>query len=256
MRESILASVTCLLILALSTSILADQTPTSATKWRISNKDSPGVALWLVETGRQTLGDGTPEVTYSVHTSGFPQGKTYSMWINRVAEEPFKIVNKMFVDDTREMIVSEFREDTDVPWLPAPLTEVLPITLDHFQPAEPIRLEIMADDRTVEGHAIEFPLPIEDKDGSCHLYLEMVDRDRLAFAAWGQGFAPNETVMTESRSGMELVKSSLDVAAAGRFINMLLPQTEGKKQGTASYSVFAQSCSVHVEYEWGKSKKK
>lgn len=220
-------------------------------KWRTKTDNSPGVVFALEETARTTLKDGTPEVTYKLSASGFPQGKTYSLWFVRVGEESKRIVDKLYVDDSGIMIVQEFKPDTDVPFLPAPMATVLPLTVDHFQPGEPVSLSLISEDEEIKGHAKDFPLPIEDRDGSCHVYLEMIEPTRMSFAAWGQGFAPNEEVSVESRSGEEVIKKTRKIESDGGFLDILLPQTVHKKHGVASFRVTGDDCSVAVEYEWG-----
>jgi hypothetical protein len=225
-------------------------------KWQTRTDNSPGVVFALEETARTTLEDGTPEVTYQLSASGFPQGKTYSLWFDRVGEESKRIVNKLYVDDSGIMIVQEFNPDTVVPFLPAPMATVLPLTVDHFQPGEPVLLSLISEDEEIKGHAKDFPIPIEDRNGSCHLYLELITPDRTAFAAWGKGFSPNEELAIESRSNGEVVKSRRNVEVDGNFLEILLPEVKRKSRGSASFHVTGMSCSLMVEYEWGSRRSK
>jgi hypothetical protein len=220
-------------------------------KWRRKPDNSPGVVLDLEETARTTLQDGTPEVTYRISASGFPQSKTYSLWFDRVGEESRRFVDKLSVDDSGTMIVQQIKPDYDVPYLPAPLVKVLPLTVDHFQPAEPVSISLISKDEKIKGHAKAFPIPIEDRDESCRLYLELITPDRTAFAAWGEGFLPNEELATKSRSNGELIESSRYAEADGGFFEILLPEVQGKNAGSASYRVTSSSCSLEVNYDWG-----
>jgi hypothetical protein len=221
-------------------------------KWRRKSDNSPGVVLDLEETARITLKDGTPEVTYRISASGFPQSKTYSLWFDRVGEESRRFVDKLYVDDSGIMIVQEIKPDYDVPYLPAPMAEVLPLTVDHFQPGEPVSISLISEDEEIKGHVKAFPIPIEDTDGSCRLYLELINPDRTAFAAWGEGFLPNEELATDSRSNGELIESRRDAEADGGFLEILLPEVQGKTAGSASYRVTSSYCSLKVEYDWGR----
>lgn len=222
-------------------------------EWRTRTDSSPGVVFVLEETARTTLADTTQEVTYRMSASGFPQGKTYSLWFKRIGEESKRLVNKLYVDDSGVMIAQELRPGIDVPFLPAPLAEVLPLTLDHFQPGEPVSLSLVSEDKQIKGYGKAIPVPIEDRDGSCHLYLELITPDRMTYAAWGTGFAPNEELMTESLSNGELIRSKRSAESDGGFLQIVLPATKPKSQGSATFSVTGTSCSLLVKYDWGRS---
>lgn len=225
-------------------------------EWRSSADSSPGVEFVLEETGRTRLSDNAQEVTYRLLASGFPQGKTYSLWFNRIGEESKRLVNKLYVDDSGVMTAQELQPGVDVPFLPAPLATVLPLTVDHFQPGEPVSLRLVSEDRQISGYGKAIPVPIEDRDGSCHLYLELMTPDRMTYAAWGKGFAPNEELITESRSNGDVIRSERNAESDGGFLEILLPATKRGSQGSATFSVTGTSCSLRVEYDWGRSNSK
>ena len=225
-------------------------------EWRTKTDSSPGVVFVLEETARTTLTDKTQEVTYRLLASGFPQGKTYSLWFTRIGEDSRRLVNKLYVDDSGVMIAQELQPGIDVPFLPAPLADVLPLTVDHFQPGEPVSLSLVSEDKQIKGYGKAFPVPIEDRDGSCHLYLELITPDRMTYAAWGTGFAPNEELTTESLSNGEVIRSKRSAESDGGFLEILLPATKRRSQGRATFSVTGTSCSLLVRYDWGRSKSK
>lgn len=252
----LLGSRVCLVLLAFCVCSAAENTnPVGHPgKWVVGRPTSPGVRLELKEVERNELRDGTQEVTYNLIATGFPEKKVYVLWQYPLGDKPRKLVSKLYVDRSGEMMVEEFQPDMVVPFLPAPLATVLPLTIDHYQKGEPLYIGLVSEDKAVQAHTIDYPIPIEDTQGSCHLYLDLVDPNRTSFAAFGKGFTSFEEVRTESKSDGEFMESKSHANKDGDFVTMLLPGVVGKTHGTASYRVTGESCSVMVEYEWGASK--
>ena len=126
-------------------------TVASSSRWRTFTDDTPGVSLQLNETSRDDLPNKAIKVTYRILAKGFPQGRSYSLWMNRVGQEPFQIVKRMAVDESGEMIMHEMPWEADVPWLPGALAESLPFTLFDYQDGEPVTLTITSDDETIKA---------------------------------------------------------------------------------------------------------
>lgn len=190
-------------------------------------------------------------MTYRLLASGYPIGKTFSLWAYSPLEEAVKIIDGFYVDDSGEMMGGSFQPDSGT----SALEKTDFHAFDH-QLGEAFTLGLISDDSTVQAYAKAFPIPIEDRQGNCHLYVELMTGDRTAFAAFGEGFFPNEELVIESRSDGEVIDSVHYADQNGNFAEYVFPEIIGKIGGVASYHVTGESCSVKVEYDWGSTRTK
>jgi hypothetical protein len=110
---------------------------------------------------------------------------------------------------------------------------------------------IVSVDRTLSAFAKVIPVPLEVRDRSCAVALELVSRRGMRFLVSGYGFEPEENVTIMRTYGGRSVERRQRVAADGRLRPQVIVHASVDSDRTAHYSVKGRSCDVHVDYEWG-----
>jgi hypothetical protein len=205
----------------------ADEPP----KWADRKSATPGVQLTLQEATRKHTPGGT-EVTYRVMASGLPDDKTYQLWSANDEISSFKLIDGNLDSDT--------------------LRGRIDYTIHGYLKGEPLAIIVTSTDRTVQAFADVYPFPIEGKDGSCRLWVELISHRGTAFAVHGEGFAADEDVTTSSRSDGEDIRKAEKAHSDGTLsVNIVAPAVVGKQSGTATFIAAGKSCAPTVNYEWG-----
>ena len=215
----------------------------------VEHVDTPGVSLNLREIRRTGSGRNL-EVTYQFLAKGFTSGTTYSLWRFRPQPEPLKFLENLTVDESGVMIVNECG-CADSEWTPGPLETVLPITIDTIAPGEAFEFGIRSDDLSIEAYATVYPVPLEVSDGDCRLVLERLNPGQTVYRAHVTGLTPDDALHIESASGGAILRSSNRADSDGRFSAYVFPEVLGKQYGHADYRLYAQSCRLHIRYQWG-----
>ncbi len=219
-------------------------------KWTSS---TPGVHLELQEIERVTRSDGIEEVGYELVATGFPKGKTYSLLFHpQLEKEPVKVTQFNY-DHSDGSIEEAIRKALN--FKPG---KTLKLYALNFSEGEPYKIALISDDETVQGYALDYPYPIEDKHGSCHLYLERFDLNGTMYGAFGHGFAPNKEVLTEWWISGMLAESMPNTDSDGTISFPLSHPVQDC--GISTYSIMGESvtgetCFVRVKYEWGLKEK-
>ena len=183
------------------------------------------------------------EVIYRLEVSGLPQGKKYSVWFKEFAGSAVELRIE-FKSDGSGRFYSEKKKSKLY------LDEMTIAALDYSK-GEPFEVAVISSDKKIKTFAKAYPIPIEAREGNCRIWMELISPDGNAFVVQGEGFQPEKELTTTSRSDGEVIESKVKVGSDGTFGAGLLPAVEGKKSGTASYTVVSGSCSLTLEYEWG-----
>ncbi len=209
-----------------------------ADKWG-SRYATPGVHLTLLEVKRTVL-DSETEVTYKVQASGFPKGKTYTLWQTFTEGATKPLLSGFYVDDSGQLISEQ----------KLPLEQV-PLRLRNFVDGERLEYGLISTDQTVRAFAKAVPFPIEARDGRCLLWLELISPEGNTFYVSGEGFQPGEWVTGVSRSEGEIRERKVKVSSDGTLPSWYLqPAVVGKVTGVASLTVTAKACNLAVQYRW------
>jgi tetratricopeptide (TPR) repeat protein len=206
---------------------------------------TPGAQLRLSKQGGK----------YHATASGFPSGKTYSLWSMLSFGNRWEFLTGFTADSAGKIVCTaepDVRDSQEPLRCSGPLEKVAP---EIMRPAkgEPISLALVSLDGTVRAFAKAFPRPIEDSDNSCHVWLEILTGAGDLFAARGEGFQPGEVVQTISEFEGIRHQREITTDAEGRFKQLLNPWVEGeKKEGKARYKVMATGCKLQLKYGWGR----
>ena len=211
--------------------------------------DTPGVSLTMRETGRTGSGRKL-EVTYQWVAQGFAPESTYSLWRFRPQAEPLRILGNLTVDEWGVMIVNEC-DCGGGEWTPGPLETVLPITIDTIAAGEAFEFGILSDDMSVGAYATVFPVPLEVTDGDCRLVLERLNPGQTVYRAHVTGLVPNEALRIESGAEGTVLHGSGQADARGKFSAYVFPEVLGMRYGRADYRVYAESCGLQIDFQWG-----
>ena len=219
---------------------------------------TPGAELRLEELDRKKV-KGWTEVTYRLRTGGFPAGKQYTVWaLPSVWATAFRLTTGFVANDSGSLVCGAKPADYKGPpdWCPAPTESVekkLRLDADRYYKGEAIGFAVISTDGTVRAFARAIPFPIQASDGQCRLAVELLSAQGLAFRVDGQGFAPGETVQTDSRSEGQVLKGQNQADGSGEFhAYQVFSKVAGKESGSASYTAIGASCRVTVKYDWGK----
>lgn len=236
-----------------SGALTQDQPPTrliqEPPEQTVERVDTPGVSLNMHEMTRSGSGHQL-EVTYKFVAQGFPAELTYSFWRFRPQPEPLKFMENLTVDELGVMIVNNCGR-ADCEWTPAPLETAFPMTIDTIAPGEAFEFGILSDDMTVGAYATVYPTPLEKAEGDCRLVLERLNTGQTVYRAHVTGLTPGEALRIESASGGVVLHNSYQADADGRFSAYVFPEVLGKQYGQAHYRLYAGSCSLRIDYQWG-----
>jgi hypothetical protein len=200
-------------------------------KWDPKNA-TPGVQLNLKEVGREKVG-GVTQVTYLVTASGLQDEKTYELWLRR----PGDVLR--ITTDSGDFNADAFKRGINV-------------HVSEYIRGAPLRFVVTSADQAMRAFVEIYPFPIEARDGSCHLWVEIISPQGTVFAIYGDGFGGDEEVTAISRSGGEIIGRAQKVSSDGTLpVNIVTPAVVGKQSGTAAFSVAGKSCAPTVNYEWG-----
>ncbi len=201
---------------------------------------TPGVELTLQEVKRQRV-SGKMRVDYTLLVSGFPEGKSFTLWAKPFGSSPIllKQFGELYVDPSGKFVAEK-----------KTLRGIHLSALDYSK-GEPYEVALISTDQTIKAFAKVIPIPVATKEGRCRLWMELVSANGTAFAINGEGFEPDEGVTTTSRSDGEVMESKHKASPEGKLFAIVFPAVIGKPAGSASYTVVSRFCSLTVEYEWG-----
>jgi hypothetical protein len=211
-------------------------------------KQTHGTDIRLDEVKREKGRRGT-KVTYRIKTSGFPRDKTFEMRISSSAEPgPITWLTGVHADDSGSLAsaVGPAGSPVDVSKLTS--------QIEDYNKGEFLMLEIVNDDGSVYAADRIYPFPVEAKEGSCHLWAELLSKDRKHFAIFGSGFGPNTDVKTTTSEdgGTDLKEVTTRVGPN----DVLVADVRHRKGGgRAAFAATGQHCQVTLQYEFGRQAK-
>jgi len=236
--------ITAVLIVGYSSIAASDQLP----DWWSPKEATPGVKLTVREESHEnakTASGPRKVVAIKLVPSGYPKDKRYELWGVWLGGRTDRIL-ELRVDEAGELRMH-------FPKYPKPGGRLrdMSMRLGGFAKGEALQYALVSTDRKVKTFAKIIPFPLEDKQGSCQLWLELVATDGNTFVAQGDGFEPGEVVTTISRSNGEALRNKLTVTGEGSLPGVLLSPAAISRKHRASYTVTGRSCTVSVDYAWG-----
>ncbi len=229
----------------------------SATNW--GENPTASVYLELKETDRKKV-RGHTEVTYHIKSSGFPAGKTYTLWYMQSGDQ--KVAPSMggfSVDSTGELVCPAAPQPgsatpVGLPCMPSKtLEQSVALSFSTYHKGEPTDLAVVSSDGSVRAFARAYPFPIKSQDAKCTLNVELENSEFTSFIIRGAGFGPGENVKTSSSFGKDTTSGTQQASAKGEFAAAIHADVPGKNSGSATFAATGNSCHPTVTYEWGKA---
>ncbi len=234
---------------------IPDKTPVNSANWGYN--PAPGARLELKEAQRRQGKRGTA-ITYHVESSGFPTGKTYSLWMMQSGDHKTSPVLTGYSANVTGALVCPGQSQPGDP--PAPGSHCFPLErasldVDNYHNGEPVDFAIISTDGTVRAYARAYPFPIQAQDGKCTLNAELENTKFNSFVIRGAGFEPGENVATSSSLGSDPTAGTQQASSRGEFAAEIQVGLPGKNSGSATFAATGKSCHLTVTYEWGKAAK-
>jgi hypothetical protein len=228
--------------------------PGKGPAWKIHDA-TPGAIVDMKEI-RRTKISGKTLVFYRLETAGFPEGKSYGLWVwNFGVDEPW-LMMKDFTADPAGRLMCEHPippEQAD-----GGKNRSCPFDLGNLElrtPAMakgiPYRVAILSTDSTVKAFARTVPLPLEFKQGGCTLSAEITSNDATSFLVQGEGFSSGETVAWTAEMGGSDVQKETVASEKGKFVVALNPGEGGKESGKVVFTARGKSCDPTLIFKWG-----
>lgn len=233
-----------------------DNTPINFANW--GYRPAPGARLTLKEADRKNGRHGTA-ITYHVESSGFPAGKTYSLWMMLSGDHKTRpVLSGYLANATGALVCPGQSQPGDSPVAGShcyPL-ERASLDVDNYHNGEPVDFAIVSTDGTVRAYARAYPFPIQVQDGKCTLNVELENTKFTSFVIRGAGFEPGENVTTSSSFGKDPTAGTQLASASGGFAAQVDAGVAGKNSGLATFAANGRSCHPTVSYDWGNAAKK
>lgn len=242
--------------LASAADAVKDSTPVSHEHWGYN--PAPEAHLEVKEVQRGPSPKGT-KITYHFASSGFPEGKSYTLWLMESGDQrTFPLMAGYAADATGRLVCPEQAQaGAPVPGKSHCIPfENIQMEVDGFHNGEPLDYAIVSTDGMVRAYAQTYPFPILAQDGKCTLHVQLDNKRFNMFTILGEGFEPNEQVATSSNFGNGASEKSSAASPQGKFAVISLINVPGKNSGTATFSATGSSCKIAVSYDWGKAASK
>ena len=127
-----------------------------------------------------------------------------------------------------------------------------PITVNAtVAKGEPIRVALVATDKTHGAAASIVPFPIEGTDKGCTLEVVRGTRNAALVLILGSGFKQDTSYTFGSESYGEKHAIAANFKPDGTFITALLPAIQGHPSGTTVVYYQSATCTPTVSFDWG-----
>jgi hypothetical protein len=222
--------------------------------WRIHDM-TPGVFLTMKESDRFKV-SGKTRVMYSLEASGFPQDKSYGVWIWNFGDPEGWLMMKDFTPDPAGRLMCEhpISEDEAVGGKNRSCVfdlEKLALRATASIKGVPFRVGILSTDGSVKAFARAVPLPLQFRQGGCTVSAELASDKADAFLIQGDGYAPGETVAWSAEMGDTTTEDSAVASKAGSFVVAINPGATGKESGKVVFTARGKSCAPALIFKWG-----
>lgn len=216
----------------------------------LNNKSTRvGVTGELREVGRDSMG-GVTMVRYAVLIHGVSPDQLFSIYAWPVTKETAKRVMDGVSTAADGMVICGGRKKDQCGTPDKPDDGV--ILAFPAAVAEPIRLALIAADKSVTLMLGDVPLPLQAVEKGCSVEaIRLTPKWELVMVR-GRGFKPNEPLHWTSDSAGEHLQNELTANAQGEVVSAVLPYVKGKETGTTTVRIAGSACSPQVSFEWGK----
>ena len=221
------------------------------------SETSPGVKVELKESGREKQGKVT-FVYYNLSASGLAPGQQLNLyqwvWTTKngvLAQAGFQ------VDAAGKVVCSKAPEGEDRSqeakrWCQAPLEETK-LAAAGFLAGQSFRLGLISADGQQKAFVETIPFPIESEDRGCRIHAECLSEKADAWAIYGEGFKPGESVRFDLKGPGGSQKGEAKLPETGKLAFIIHPPKEGPLRGSVTVKVEASTCKPTLRFKWGVS---
>ena len=184
-------------------------------------------------------------VRYRLQATGLPGGVIFGVFTKDFSHSFHEVASGFQLDEAGKVVSIDSKVNRR-----QRLDEVV-LNPGPYPKGAAWEVALVSSDRAIRAFAKAFPHPINARDGTCILLLELVSQRGDRFIASGNGFTPGEEVTTESRYSGRVIQNHLRISADGLLPPNNISHGASGANRAARYMVKGRSCEVAVDYEWG-----
>ena len=209
-------------------------------------QDSHNAKLTIKEMERAQFDEGiwkgSTGVVIGFEASGYKEDEQYEFWLgtNKIADlrvGPSGQLTAVNSDGSFGPSLAKFE-----------------VVLGGFTKGEAVNAALVSSDRSYKAFARLIPFSLEARQGRCRLWLELLNSENNLFVAQAEGFQPGERVRWISQSDGEIVENEKVATSRGELGTDILAVATVADERRANIQIIAESCSLRLDYEWGKPK--
>ena len=193
-----------------------------------------------MRVGEGTGPDGTPAIIFNLVAVGLPKDKVYQVWVQPSAQDaPTQLPYEFSIGDGGYVV----QKGSSAPFS---------FGLYGFARGEAEVLALMTADKSYIAFGKTVIYPIEAKQGSSRIWVELRSPTGTIFIIYGEGFEPGEELEATSTFDGEVMRGiRQEVDGNGRFMLIYLPAVLGRQSGLVTYAVVGKGGPLTVSFEWG-----
>ncbi|MHB8410722.1 MAG: hypothetical protein ACYDDI_02110 [Candidatus Acidiferrales bacterium] len=124
------------------------------------------------------------------------------------------------------------------------------LILGSISPGETYQLGLGVPGKNMADFAQVTPIPIETRNGQCHVWAILVAPYGTAYEVHGEGFRPGEQVAFFASSDGEVHNGRFPTHDDGTWWTIVLPGVKGKLSGTVQMTFTGNTCKVTIDAPW------
>ena len=203
----------------------------------VAGPDRGGIGITLKERSRKKV-RGLTEICYQLAASGLSPENTYrvTMWpyANLAENRPEALV----VDDANALASGE-------------LELTLNLCFDRYMKGEWCSFTFSSKDGTQVASTKAYPFPLEARQGNARIWLEMLPPAGRRFAAFGEGFQPDEVLTCVFYMDGKETRRVVTADAEGRLGAAIIPLLVIHDDGICRWSLTCESGTLTVPFASG-----
>ena len=197
---------------------------------------TPGAEVQLVRS-KDFAYKGVRVFYYTVQTKGFPAQSAVTLMVQNL------------VTGTRPLLLGNYKLDGSGKVVNADGSEYS-LILGGPSPGETFQLGVAIPAKNTNGFGQVTPVPIEARDGPCHLWAILIGRYGTDYEIHGDGFRPGEKVSFVGDSEGEVHEAVIPARSDGSWWTDVLPGVKGKLAGTVKITATGAACRLSIKAPW------
>ena len=199
---------------------------------------TPGTSVIAVEGDRRIV-NGVEVRYYTFKAEGFPTKTKLALLVRDLAAgEEISLAQTVMVDET-ENVVSQSGE-------------VYKVAFVVMSPGETYQVALGDPDKNKKlSNFVQItPVPIEARDGPCHIYAILYRPYGAAYEVHGEGFLAKENFRVSADSEGESHSFEISAGEDGTWWKVFVPTMKRMSSGTLRLSVESKTCKLSLAIPW------